>query len=1776
MPSMQHVRIVLFVYLVLAALIYFADEETHAQTLTAQPIVSGLQLPSFVKAPNGDTHRLFITEQKNARVKIFDLDTQSILPTPFLDLPDITSGSENGLQVIAFHPDYANNGRFYINYSDGSFVNVVEYTVSADPNVADPTSARPILSFPHTNNHNGGWLGFSPIDGMLYIGTGDGGTMGITSELRGIESQDLNQLKGKILRIDVNGDDFLSDPQRNYAIPTTNPFIGVAAQPEVWAYGLRHPFRSSFDPKTGDLLIGDVGSNHWEEINYQVGTSAGGENYGWRPKEGLLPNPSVSDPIPPNTVDPIHTYAHGPGAAVIGGFTYRGQSIPSLDGTYFFSEYINKQIESFKIVDGTATNLTDHTAELFPLGSDDFNRIASFGLDGRGELYLIDRGEGEIYKISAASGASVQTPSDVWIGNVSGNWSDDANWQDGGAPGVGGGSDQILEFNYLDIGPPPTFTNDLAATFMAHGLIINSPGPAGFVLDGNPVELVNDVLEAPFIESLGSSAVLVNMDIIASDVVTVGGAGADLTLGGNISGTGGLMIDRFASLTTITGATSYTGGTVVKNGPLLMTGTIASSSGVTIENRGRLDLEYTAAADKIDDSTTVTLDMGELVARNQDPSPVTEAIGQLVLKTGTANTITLAGSTASMVLDADSLQREATAALLFRGSNLGAPGTHQVHFSTPPALIGAGGPAGSTSMSIIPLALGDLSELGSGSSFVTYDAVNGVVPLDTLTEYATGISSGTTSSDNVRSTIAIGNIDASTTTNSLLMDAGASLSGSGTLNLTSGSILSNGANGGIGVASLVLVNSESMIWTHEDLSFTGDLDATGSLTKGGNAQLILSGATSVTGETSVVGGSIVVNGGTFSTSALLLNGEGTELIAANGTTSLGTLSISHGGILALTTDQLVTVAADTMIENDGVLRIDGGTLQTVSLSKVGGNIFFVSGLLDLTGPAFLVDDTGPLGSAVILDPSKSLNVAGTTTIGANGALALTGGTLNSDQLVLDGLGASFSATSGTLNVNDMLISNGAVLATVVGESLSIVHDIMIDNTSALNLNGGSLTAEQLFNNGGTFDFTAGSLELTNSDLTVDAPGLLGASVTLDSSKSLNVSGTTTIGSSGSLILTGGTLSSDQLVLDGLGASFSATSGTLNVIDMLISNGAALAMDSGENVSIVRDVVIDSTSALNLNGGSLIAEQLLNNIGGTFNFSAGSLELTNSDLTINAPSLLGASVTIDSGKSLSVSGTTTIGAGGTLDLAGGSFTTGELVVDGPNATLSLNGAAPTVDDFSLTHGVRQELALGHNLVIANTTHIGAGSVLHLVGGTLTTGDILVEGALDFDTGTLELTNQGFTVGSGGLFGQILTLTSGQQLKTGQDVGIDPLGMLQLQDAGSLTTAVLTNGGTLQLDGLTAILNSVSLVNNGVIRGTGRILSNLTNTVSGEIRAQSNDNLLWLGSGHTNAGKIEVIGAEIEFIGALTNESGTGIINARDAILRFSGGLVNNGTVNLSFGTSDVSGNITNTDKIIVAGGSNATFFDDVDNNGEIRTSAGGFSVFFGSVTGAGTFTGTGTTAFEGELQPGNSPAEIPFSGDVRFGQDASLEIEIGGSTAGTEFDRLVVAGSATLDGTLWVDLIDSGSGEFQPSAGDTFEILSAAGGITGQFSPNLPTLTSDLEWSVNYTPTSLFLEVLPTLFRADFDTNGTVNGDDLSVWQTNSGTLTNATRMLGDADSDSDVDGNDILIWQQEFGLSIPQAINVPEPCSQMMILAIFSLPLISNRFRSWHKKHRMI
>jgi glucose/arabinose dehydrogenase len=338
-----------------------------------QEIVNSLDQPEGIVAAGDGSGRLFIVEQ-GGLIRI--LKGGALLPTPFLDLTQIVDCcGERGLLGLVFHPKYRENGFFYVDYTEKTgnqlYTVIARYEVSAnDPNLADPNSELRMLHIKQPfQNHKGGQLQFGP-DGYLYIGMGDGGSQGDPDG----NGQSLETLLGKILRIDV-------DHNEPYAVPSDNPYVNGGGLVEIWAYGLRNPWRFSFDRLNGDLYIGDVGQDAWEEIDYLPAGNPGGENFGWNFYEGTHPYRG-SPPAGMKFVMPVAEYSHDLGEAVIGGYVYRGVSLPAWQGVYLYADYGSGKVWGLlHLKDGSWLN---------SLMYDTGRQISSFGLDENGEIYLVD------------------------------------------------------------------------------------------------------------------------------------------------------------------------------------------------------------------------------------------------------------------------------------------------------------------------------------------------------------------------------------------------------------------------------------------------------------------------------------------------------------------------------------------------------------------------------------------------------------------------------------------------------------------------------------------------------------------------------------------------------------------------------------------------------------------------------------------------------------------------------------------------------------------------------------------------------------------------------------------------------------------------------------------------------------------------------------------------------------------------------------------------------------------------------------------------------------------------------------------------------------------------------------------------------------------------------------------------------------------------------------------------------------------------------------------
>jgi glucose/arabinose dehydrogenase len=352
------------------------------------PVVSGLTQPLYVTHAGDGSGRLFVVERAG-RIRI--VQNGALLPTPFLDIRARvqSGGAEQGLLSVAFPPGYSSKRYFYVYYtrSSGSANVIARYRlVSGSADQADPNSETVILPMPDPYaNHNGGIMLFGR-DGYLYVGTGDGGSGGDPQN----RAQNLNELLGKILRLDVES---TPAPGQTYVVPSSNPNLG--GRREIWAYGLRNPWRMSFDRQTGDLYVADVGQGSWEEVDFQPAASTGGQNYGWRLMEGMhCYNPS-SGCDPGGLTMPVVEYSHAFGCSVTGGYVYRGTSYARMRGVYFYGDYCSGRLWGLTRDGGAWTS-----QELPSTGAS----ISSFGEDEAGELYLVDY-NGAVLRVTDPSSA---------------------------------------------------------------------------------------------------------------------------------------------------------------------------------------------------------------------------------------------------------------------------------------------------------------------------------------------------------------------------------------------------------------------------------------------------------------------------------------------------------------------------------------------------------------------------------------------------------------------------------------------------------------------------------------------------------------------------------------------------------------------------------------------------------------------------------------------------------------------------------------------------------------------------------------------------------------------------------------------------------------------------------------------------------------------------------------------------------------------------------------------------------------------------------------------------------------------------------------------------------------------------------------------------------------------------------------------------------------------------------------------------------------------------
>lgn len=650
---------------------------------------------------------------------------------------------------------------------------------------------------------------------------------------------------------------------------------------------------------------------------------------------------------------------------------------------------------------------------------------------------------------------------------------------------------------------------------------------------------------------------------------------------------------------------------------------------------------------------------------------------------------------------------------------------------------------------------------------------------------------------------------------------------------------------------------------------------------------------------------------------------------------------------------------------------------------------------------------------------------------------------------------------------------------------------------------------------------------------------------------LGVGSAMTIGSG---VFTVGGTGAGSLKIEGGGVLNTSTSTQLGVNAGGVGVATVTGAGSAWNAATTLKIGGAGTGSLSvINGGAVTANAV--DVGEEFN-SVGSLTVSGTAATFSTTGIANiggasanfpaatATVNVGPGGAVNFGGTTNLRTTAAVNVTGGTL---KLNVVNAAAGAKVNWSAGTIQ---FANGSNANAGL-LNLLLDGTHKLGANRTLAATAGTLT-----LDSSLLVDGGTI--TSPTIDVTAGLRIAQFGTVSASDSanITAGKTVEVDNFGTL------AAANFTMNNGGTLKLNGPNAAVNGVFFNVAGVIQGTGRFATGMNNGTEGIVRAEEGDHLIIDGFGMSNPGVIELKGGTVEYATALSNIA-SGVITGRGT---FRGGTSNPGGVGVSNagvmafsgGMTDIHGDVTNAaaGKIIAAGGSVLTFYDDVVHNGaEIRTSAGSRTVFFGSQTGAGAFTGSGVVEFNGDLRPGNSPAKVSMGGDVEFGATATLQVELGGTTKGAGYDSLSIAGEAALGGGLDVKLIDG----FTPTWGDSFEILTAAGGINGLFSSvTLPSLPGLLFWTMNADADSIALQVDAPSLPGDFDHNGVVESADLAQWKGDIGANGDS-----DADGDGDSDGADFLVWQQNFGLSVfgsPSVQAVPEPaCGAMLTCSAMAL-----------------
>jgi hypothetical protein len=762
---------------------------------------------------------------------------------------------------------------------------------------------------------------------------------------------------------------------------------------------------------------------------------------------------------------------------------------------------------------------------------------------------------------------------------------------------------------------------------------------------------------------------------------------------------------------------------------------------------------------------------------------------------------------------------------------------------------------------------------------------------------------------------------------------------------------------------------------------------------------------------------------TINASAGPLTLRGDIGLGASAVTVGGSFDVNFSNFLAITGTGSLTKNNnnDFNISSDGSeqnydLTMNAGTVNFSGSGPIFGN----NASLQLNGGTMTV---ASILTLTVREGATLIKTAGATLSLGNGMSIESGGdaTLQGTYAVVPSGLYRVTGTGSTLTANEFLVSNDARLEVLSGGTTTIQSRFMV----------GSITNGTAVVDGGTLN--ASTVTFTPA---IGASGGTGAMTVRNSGVADYTSRTLSIGSAGTgtlLVERGGDMVVGQFLV-GIGGS---GSGTVTVTGV----GSTLRTNATSNSEI--GMASGATGAVNLNEG------------GELNLTGGLNIRRTGVLNIN-------------GGILTMAPTRRITNEGALNFNSGKIVLGEsLGIGGANSLLGVN--------LALTTGSEVDVSVG-------SVTVASPGALVIDGGVLRAGQLVNQGGtIDFRRGTLLITDGIFTIDSDGPLGRTVTLGAGQTLDVSENAIVQGGAVLQLGDGASFSAATLTSSGNIVLDGAAALLRGGIVNNSGVLRGEGIVHATVNNSSFGEIRGEDGKVLTHVGANGPNAGRIVLQGGTIHLGQPLTNTA-AGLISGRGTLIA-AGGLTNQGKMQFSGGPTDIYGNVTFTGgtgggEMINSGGANVvTFYGNVVHNGdEIRTSPTNTTVFFGDVTGAGPFTGTGAVRFEGTFAPGNSPAAVTFEGDLNLGGDARLSMEIGGTIEGSQRDHVDVAGSLLVDGTLEVLLLN----QFQPAVGDRFDLFDYLA-LDGRFDEiKLPLLPAGHYWDATelYSSGTLLVSAIP--------------------------------------------------------------------------------------------------